>query len=173
MANSSNLDPTTQTALRTMHDIVVPPPVSWFPQTWGWVVLAVLLLAVVCIWVILSLKRYRHNAYRREALRQLELAATDIRTPDTKAHGLRTVAELIKRTALVTWPREVVAADTGGNWTTLLAHSSATDLDQNFKRLLDDLEYRGERDVGDVSDTAVNEIIASARQWIKMHHVSA
>src|SRR6478736_5715722 len=62
------LDPLTETALRSLKDIALPPAVSWMPQTWGWAVLAAILVLIVAAAFILWLRRYRANAYRREAL---------------------------------------------------------------------------------------------------------
>jgi len=46
------LDPMTETALRSLHDIAVPPHVSWLPQTWGWAALAVLLGIAVLVFIM-------------------------------------------------------------------------------------------------------------------------
>lgn len=83
-----------------------PQPVSMVPQTWGWVVLLVLALLICAFLVRRILIRRRANAYRREALDLLRAAKGDPAR----------VAEILRRTALVAYPREVVAGLKGEAW---------------------------------------------------------
>ena len=92
--------------LDRMHELVLPEPVSWIPQTPGWWVLLAWLLAMAAFgaWQIGA---YRHrNRYRREALRRLAMIESQAgRRPGTAAQ----IAGLLKRTALVAYPRRQVA----------------------------------------------------------------
>lgn len=105
MEPAAKLDPMTETALRSLHDIAVPPPVSWMPQTWGWAVLAGLLGLALLVWALKTWRRYRRNAYRREALRMLGDIERLLQTPEKHAEALHQLAEVLKRTALAAWPR--------------------------------------------------------------------
>src|SRR5260221_8720813 len=98
-------DPQTEAALRSLKDIATPPPVSWFPQTWGWMALAVLLAAVVLALLVRQVRRYRANRYRREALLELKALEHEIRDPTTRREAVQALAALLKRTALGAWPR--------------------------------------------------------------------
>lgn len=83
-----------------------PAAVSMFPQTVGWTVLAVVALTALT-W--LALRRYRSwraNAYRRVALAELEASGDD----PVK------IAGILRRVALVAWPREEVASLIGVDW---------------------------------------------------------
>ena len=54
--------------LSELHDVTVPPSISWYPQTVGWKILAaVFVLALVYIAYCL-LKTWWINRYRKEAL---------------------------------------------------------------------------------------------------------
>lgn len=83
-----------------------PAPISMAPQTTGWTVLAVL-LALALAWLAWrAVRRWRANAYRRVALAELEAAGDD---PTA-------IADILRRTALVAWPRERVAGLSGKDW---------------------------------------------------------
>ncbi|MDM9646782.1 DUF4381 domain-containing protein [Rhizobium sp. S163] len=170
MENASTLDPMAETALRSMRDIVTPTPVSWLPQTWGWGMLAGVILALLATWVFIALRRYRRNAYRREALRILETIQTDMAAPERRSDGVRRISELLKRTALAAWPRQSVAPITGDRWTAFLRGSVDDEQEQNLTSALA-LEYRASGEA--MSDETCDEVVANARHWIEKHHVSA
>jgi len=102
-----------------------PEPVSLLPQTWGWAVLGALLATAGALWLRRALLRRRAQAYRRDALRALEGAATAAET-----------AAVIRRAALAAWPRQAAASPTGPEWLAFLdqaapgalSHEAATEL---------------------------------------------
>lgn len=98
------------TSLDRLHDLALPPEVSWWPLAPGWhfVVTCVGIIAfglAVRLW-----KRRQANAYRRAALRELQ-----------QAQDLVTIAEVLRRTALAVAPRSVIAASSGRDWVDWLA----------------------------------------------------
>lgn len=97
-------------SLEQLNDIVLPATVPWWPLAPGWYVLSALLM-FVCAWLAAGAwKRWRANAYRREALRELAGAENAV-----------AIAELLRRTALVRMPRFVVAELSGARWADWLA----------------------------------------------------
>ena len=80
--------------LSNLRDLVLPPAVSLWPPAPGWWIVAAAGLAAAAILSAAAVARYQRNAYRREALRQLD-------TVDPG--GISTV---LKRTALAAWPRD-------------------------------------------------------------------
>src|SRR5262245_24888599 len=100
-------------SLDRLHDIIIPPPIPWWPPATGWYVLAAILLAVVLVFVLRAWLRWRDNAYRREALRSLDSAA-----------DVATIAALLRRTALAESSRAEIAALTGNAWVDWLAARS-------------------------------------------------
>lgn len=110
--------------LDRMHELALPEPVSWIPQTPGWWVLLAWLLAMAAFgaWQIGA---YRHrNRYRREALRRLAMIESQAgRRPGTAAQ----IAGLLKRTALVAYPRRQVANLYGADWAQFLCQSANDD----------------------------------------------
>jgi hypothetical protein len=74
--------------LEGLNDIVVPEPVSLVPQTLGWAVVAVAVIALLAVGALLAWRRHRKNAYRRAALALVDT------TP------LSALPALVKRVAL-------------------------------------------------------------------------
>ncbi|SDW07571.1 protein of unknown function [Albimonas donghaensis] len=85
---------------------VPPPPISMAPQTAGWAVAGVVLLILLALVAIRAARRRRANAYRRAALAALARAGDDPAA----------VAAILRRTALVAYPREQVAGLHGAAW---------------------------------------------------------
>ncbi|MGY3571602.1 DUF4381 domain-containing protein [Vibrio paucivorans] len=69
---SEHMPPSTY-ILRNLIDVEVPESVSWFPQTIGWKIIAVLLVALLIYAAYLGVKHWWHNRYRTEAIEQLKL----------------------------------------------------------------------------------------------------
>ncbi|BCH20581.1 hypothetical protein MesoLjLc_03580 [Mesorhizobium sp. L-8-10] len=129
-----------------------PPPVSMMPQTWGWVALALILLAIGIIVAAYLRRRYLANAYRRDAVRELEAAGDDPAA----------IAEILRRTALAAYPRRNVAGLAGDGWLSFLdAQVSGRDFLEGPGRVVASAPYR----------TMPKEpaLYAVARNWILRH----
>jgi hypothetical protein len=166
------MDATTRAMLQKLADIATPPPVSWMPQTAGWAVLGAVLLAVLVWLSIRSLRRYRTNRYRREALAELELI--DIQIPDDRTRGeaLVRMSALLKRVALAAWPRPDVAPLSSDAWLDFLAaHAGRGRSDAGMKVFWSDAEYRGYRP--SLSAGQACRASDAVRAWIGGHVVSA
>lgn len=164
-------NPIAEAALRSLRDIVEPAPVSWMPQTWGWLALALLLMLAAALFGLRVYRRYRANAYRRAAFAALIGIEEEIRNPLTRVHAIQSLAALLKRTALAAWPRAEVATLSGAAWVNFLkAHD--TTLAGGLAQTLDDLEYR-EADAAGLPSNVSEDLVIAARAWIKRHHVSA
>ncbi len=98
------------TSLDRLHDLALPPDVSWWPMAPGWYVVFVLVLLLGLRVVLLAWKHWQANAYRREALREIN-----------SLEDVAAIAELLRRTALVIAPRFVIAERTGAAWLEWLA----------------------------------------------------
>ncbi|TCU08396.1 DUF4381 domain-containing protein [Rhizobium sullae] len=173
MEQTARLDPTTEAALRSLHDIAMPEPVSWMPQTWGWAVLIGAILAMLALAGLRWLLHYRANAYRREALALLVAVEERLRRPETRQDGIRELGEVLKRAALAAWPRADVASLSGGSWVSFLDAHDDDKAGHALERLLDDLEYHGAQVVSDLPSNLCGDLVAAARDWIERHHVPA
>ncbi len=130
----------------------VPPPVAMVPQTWGWAVLGLVLLALSLAIILRALKRHRANAYRRAALAELSEAGDDAAT----------IAAILRRTALVAFPRTKVAGLYGQDWINFLTeHVVKNDLSEKSLGALLTAPY-----AGSLTDP---DLTRFARHWIQSH----
>lgn len=146
--------------LDLMHEIVIPEPVPWSPQTAGWWVALSWLFAVVLLVAISVRRKRRRNRYRREALRALQdVSANSDLAPQESA---RAVAEILKRAALAAYPRGDVASLHGEAWARFLSKSSGNDRQvQGAAEQLAAAAYRPDADGG--------QILEPAKRWVRLH----
>ncbi|MTH77060.1 DUF4381 domain-containing protein [Paracoccus aestuariivivens] len=98
--------------IEQLTDPVEPTPISMVPQTWGWAVVAAVLLLALAYGFWRWRRHRRANAYRRAALDLLAEAKDD---------PVR-IAEILRRTALAAYPRSDVAGLAGQSWLAFLDH---------------------------------------------------
>jgi hypothetical protein len=138
-------------ALRPLH---APEPIPWWPPAPGWWLLAGLVVAG-----ILGVLWWRRRmAPRSAAMAELASLAARTRDPVEQAAG---VNQLLKRYALVCWPRPGVASLTGEAWLEFLdEHGGAGDFSQGPGRALLQLPYGG-------TGPGADQLITLARRWIR------
>lgn len=140
--------------LDLLRPIPEPEPISMVPATQGWLWL-VLAIGTVTVWIVgIALRRRRSSAYRRAALAELDQAGGDPAR----------VAAILRRTALVAYPRRQVAALVGDDWLRFLDGTCAGSsfADGPGGQLLTKAPYSG---FGQV-DTA---LLHQCRHWIEKH----
>ncbi|MCV9999633.1 DUF4381 domain-containing protein [Pararhizobium sp. YC-54] len=163
-------DPMLQATLRQMADIALPPPVSMMPATWGWAVLAGLVVLALAFALWRWLRRRAQNRYRRDALAELAVLEARIGTGPERLQALAALPAIVKRTALAVWPREQVAALSGEPWVEFLkAHAGKARIDAESYAFFAEAEYRLAGAAPD--EAAAQRSFAAARQWIEGHDV--
>lgn len=136
-----------QYSLDNLRDITLPdPPPLWPPAPGVWVLLGIVLLAMG-IFVY-----QRHRAKKRNAYRQAGLALLD------GATTVHDVSVILKRVALVAFPREQVASLYGEDWANFLRRTCAR---HKFSRIT---QARPD-------ERASRKVIRLAAAWIKHHRV--
>lgn len=113
--------------LNALRDIHAPPPPGLWPPAPGWWLLGLVLLGLI-VWLgIRHLQRQRRRRPIHQALTELqawtERAAGREDDPQTAAE----LSELLKRAALVHYPRTEVAGLTGEAWLEFLDRTAATE----------------------------------------------
>lgn len=153
--------------LAGLHDLALSAPPDWLPpQGPGWWLLGLLLLAALA-WGSWRLWQWRRRSrYRREALAQLERLAPDLGASESLAE----LSALLKRTALVAYPRETVAALSGAAWRDFLCANGAPAFAAATCDPLFESTYRAACDTTPQQRTA---LVAAARQWIVAHRAPA
>ncbi|EIM25375.1 DUF4381 domain-containing protein [Microvirga lotononidis] len=144
--------------LANLRDIVLPAASPWWPPAHGWWVISAGLFAAALVASIRGWKRYQANAYRREALRELDA------TSDVTA-----VMPILKRAAMAAYGRERVASLSGSGFLAFLDRTGGTiDFTSGPARLLPGLAFKhGPPPTPDEFATAV----ADARRWLRTHRV--
>ena len=155
-------------ALSKLHDIVVPPPVSWWPPAPGWYGLAGLLIGLATWLAWRGVSRRRAGAFRRAALRELDGLRSRMKIPAQRMEALRQLPCLLKRTALAAWPREEVAGLSGKEWLAFLDRSSGmNDFTEGGGRILLDLAYGRSSSLEILTDEEIRALTGLAGRWIE------
>jgi hypothetical protein len=161
-------DPMLAATIRQMADIALPPPVSMMPATWGWAVLAGLIVLAFAIAFFLWLRRRAQNRYRRDALAEIDTLEMRAGNEAGRVEALAALPGILKRAALAVWPREQVAALNGPAWVEFLkANAGKAQADADGYAIFTDAEYR----LADIDEQTARRGFAAARQWIVGHHV--
>jgi len=159
-------------SLQNLHEILLPDPVSWMPQTIGWYAIFGLFLLVSGWWIYGRLRRFQKNRYRRLALEELAVIERELQRPEKRAKALSEIPVLLKGAALSAFPRSEVAGLSGEKW---LAFLDKTMGRKNFTegegRLLPELAYAPLKRITQLSDEQIGKLLQLVRRWIKIHVV--
>jgi len=112
--------------LNQLHDIQLPPPMSWWPLPYGWYLLLLLIVIVVMMGLWWVKRRQRLSAGKRYAVEQLIMIqhayAERRRSP---IETCQDISILLRRVALAYGERTDVANLTGDDWIAFLANAHA------------------------------------------------
>jgi hypothetical protein len=144
-------------ALQSLHDIRLPEAISWWPLAWGWYFLALLAIFFIVLSSYLGVRHYRHGRARREALQLLAHYEQNYIQEKNSQISSAHISELLRRVALVYFPREQVASLKQDAWLEFL---NSTSKNRVFAAVSDSLLHVPYQ-------TKQNDIFLSARAWIK------
>ncbi|MDG6774207.1 DUF4381 domain-containing protein [Thiomicrorhabdus sp. ZW0627] len=156
--------------LSQLKDIHLPDPIGWWPLAFSWWVLIFSLSAIVFALVWFLLDRHKRNAYRREALKQMNAIQADDNSEVSER--ILQINALLKQVAITVYGRQEVAKLNQQAWLDFL-HETANFVRQptNAIEILE-LSYQGK---GHKTDAELNELLLAwqnyAQQWIKGHHL--
>lgn len=131
--------------LQQLKDIHNPSAISWWPLAPGWYLLALLLLLVLATIGYYSFRRYQ-NIKRLQLIKQtINDLKLRIKSRDPKV--ISDCSKLIRRVALMKYPREKVAGITGEAWLRFLDETGDTQqFSQGPGRLLITAAYQQQWD---------------------------
>lgn len=155
-----------------LQDIAEPARVAWWPPAPFWW-FAIILIVVWCVYLIVRVAyRWSRRAYRRKALRELREIEKQHRSGDNAAGDLVKVSALLKRVALVAFPRDRVASLWGDEWLSFL--SETCDQVDFSKDPLRTLAWSSiERSAPVSNENEWQQVISAARTWIDHHQAEA
>ncbi|MDE1180947.1 DUF4381 domain-containing protein [Paraburkholderia sp.] len=159
----------TPAALQPLRESPLPAPVSYAPQTIGWVLIGVVLIALLLALGWRGWRRYERARYRRDALAALDRIDENLNDDATRAAALAEIAPLLKRTALASASRERVASLSGPAWLAFLRAHGTFDADSGT--LLYTASYATPDQRAAITPQAARRLAQAARSWIEHHHV--
>jgi hypothetical protein len=161
--------PTDPTSLQNLYDILPPAPVPWWPLAPGWYVVGGVAL-VLAAWA--SWRWWRHwqaAAYRRAALAELQQLKTRTADNAQRVAALQELPALVKRTALVAFPRQEVASLSSTAWLQFLDRTGCTDaFTRGRGQLLPALSYDPHA-AGGLAAQDMAELFNVVSGWIRHH----
>lgn len=152
-----------QDPLTQLQPLREPDLVSWWPLAPGWWILCGLLLLLLLSLAWWLLHRYRANAYRRQALRQLDQLQEAFRHDGDSKDTAAAINALLKAVALRAYPRRDIAASSGGDWQAFLDSTGGDGFPAGFASAA----YHRE-----CPELDMEKVLACARLWIRRHEVA-
>lgn len=151
--------------LAQLKDIHLPAPISWWPLAPGWYVVIALALILTLLLTYQMYKKHRYALAKKQALSLLALYQEQYEkkphAPETSAH----ISELLRRVALVYYPRKEVASLHGEAWLHFL-NQTGKDIDfSSVRTMLLDAPFQADNNIN------LKPLFIKAQQWIKQRGV--
>jgi hypothetical protein len=127
-----------------LADIHMPTTPSAWPPAPGWWVLLALIVALITLAVVKFLRYKKLKTQQQRTLQALTLLEDNLLNGDEekKTEALSEINILLRRLALMHFPRKNIASLTGKNWLQFLDKSGNTkDFSQGAGRILADVPY--------------------------------
>jgi hypothetical protein len=163
-ATDGPADPGSLDLLNSLRDIHSPPPPGPWPPAPGWWLLAATLLAVGVTLLLWLRRRRRRRLPIRAALAELGAWRGRAAADDDPAGHAETLSALLRRAALVRYPRHRVAPLSGDDWLRFLDRTSGTDaFTSGPGRVLGNDRYAPDMELD------VEVVAAIAERWLRQH----
>lgn len=152
--------------LAQLRDIHFPEAIGWWPLAPGWYLLAIILLIILMVSAFFLIRRYLNGRARRQSLQMLATYQQQHQQEMNSQLSAARVSELLKRVALVYFPRADVASLTGDAWLRFL-NTTARGLDFNLVR-----QELLEAPYQPAIDRDLQPLFNMARMWINQRRGS-
>ena len=141
-----------------------PEPVLFSFETPGWYILAAFLIAIILFIFIKWLKNYKKNAYRREALKNLQVIENRF-SEQQDGLCINDVMVLLKLVAIQAFGRQLVASLHGNDWLQFLeSKGKQTPFMLHEITILNNIYGTASNNIDETE--AIMEL---SRKWIKTH----
>jgi hypothetical protein len=163
---------TSNPGLERLHEISLPVPPGWMPQTVGWYMLLLLVALITTCWLHAWFRRFLKNRYRGIALAELAAIERELKVSMKRSPVLLKLPELMKRTALSAFQRIDVAELSGERWLAFLDDTlGGKDFTKGPGRLLGELAYLPAARIEMIREDSISDLVWLSRRWIKHHHI--
>lgn len=163
------MNPTAAPPVITLRDIHLPGAPSLWPPAPGWWLLAALLLTLL-VWGVPALLRRRRIRRQRECLLAAFTALQKEFASERSPQRLSRINELLRRLALMRYPRSEVASLTGGAWLRFLDDTGGEGgFSDGPGRVLADDPYRRSLPL----DMDTDGLAALVRSWVEKNTPTA
>lgn len=149
-------DPLTQ-----LRDIHLPDPVGWWPLAPGWYVLMIVLLLILMFISYRIYQRHVNGLAKNKALELLKIYKDQYDKDRNAQIASARISELLRRVALVYYPRAQVASIHGDDWIEFLNTTSKNIDFRPVKAMLLDSPFKTAETVH------LKPLFSRADQWIK------
>ncbi|MFV0589952.1 MAG: DUF4381 domain-containing protein [Draconibacterium sp.] len=145
-----------------LGQLIEPDPVHYSFNTPGWHAVLILLLLVILLIAFFQYRLYRKNAYRREALRQLEQIESSGKSL------VFSINLLLKTMSIQLFGRRTVADLHSASWFSFL--SSKLDKQPTLNtQSVEDFTLALYNEQFELEENRRKELLAFARLWIQKH----
>ncbi|KGP64275.1 hypothetical protein EP47_00020 [Legionella norrlandica] len=151
--------------LAQLRDIHLPEPIGWWPLAPGWYGLMILLLMIIIGITYFIYRKHVHALPKKQALNLLKIYKEQYEKDKNTQLASARISELLKRVALVYYPRSEVASIHGEAWFEFLNNTSRGIDFKPVKSMLLDSPFKASETLD------LNPLITRAEQWIKQRRV--
>ena len=165
--------------LAGLRDWHLPAPVAWWPPAPGWWLVAGFILVAGALGWVRWQRRQRASAAARVALARLAVLRQEFEAGGDQRRFAAGVSQLLRRLALIRYPRERVAGLTGTAWLSFLdASGGGNAFSDGPGQMLGELQYRAPGSGADQWSTSAPApdaaaLAALATGWIRTHRETA
>lgn len=151
--------------LAQLRDIHLPESIGWWPLAPGWYGLMVLVVVLMIGFAYFLYKKHVHALPKKQALGLLKIYKEQYDKDKNTQLASARISELLKRVALVYYPRAEVASMHGEAWLEFLNQTCKGVDFKPVKSMLLDSPFK-------TSETLnLNPLITRAEKWIKQRGV--
>jgi hypothetical protein len=152
-------------ALAQLKDIHLPDAISWWPLAPGWYGLMVLALLFACALIYLIYKHHHNALAKKQALVLLNSYIMQYEKDRNAQLASARISELLRRVALVYYPRHEVASLHGDAWVEFLNQSSKKINFNPVKSMLLESPFKTAETIN------LNPLIQRTKAWIIQRRV--
>ena len=152
-------------ALAQLKDIHLPESIGWWPLAPGWYVLMIIALFLMLGIAYLDHKRRLNAKPKNQALALLHIYIQQYEKENNAQIISARISELLRRVALVYFPRNKVASLHGQDWVDFLNQTSQGINFNSVQSMLLDSPFKTEERQN------MKPLITRSEQWIKQRRV--